>query len=298
MAAAGWTGVGLVLGAAVAAHGLDTTQAGVRQAVTGEQTDTYTSLGMQKWLGMSRTAANLVDAAIGVIGTLGGALATKAPTVAAAAGRAGAETGTLVHMTTAEAATTIESTQTLGKGASTVYAGPAALADTSSGGRMLRAGLPAAKNTPVAIPDAAAGAFRVPAVVGPMTAWQRAAGTVFTPGAGSINLATGAFTRTGIAWNQWLFYYGVDAYVNFTLRSAPTIQHLGESDQASSIGAPTTDPVSRAPRLTPPLTIEFGGPPPLSTDPSAATTAPYAGPVDELYAPRQQQGAPGFTVRF
>jgi hypothetical protein len=87
--ATGWTGVGIglaVAGAAVVAHGADTTQAGLRQTVTARQTDTLTSTGLQA-AGMSPRAANLTDAGIGIVFTLGAGALAKAPaTVAVAAG--------------------------------------------------------------------------------------------------------------------------------------------------------------------------------------------------------------------
>jgi hypothetical protein len=76
-AATSWTGVGAVAGGVVAAHGLDQIQAGLRQAWTGEQTDSLTSSGLQA-VGMSRTAANLTDAGISVVGSLGAGMATTA----------------------------------------------------------------------------------------------------------------------------------------------------------------------------------------------------------------------------
>jgi hypothetical protein len=61
----------------------------------------------------------------------------------------------------------------------------------------------------VRIPAAAQGAFTSPTPIGPITAWQRAFGTQYTA-AGTIDLATGAFTRSGVNWNQ-AFLYSVDA---------------------------------------------------------------------------------------
>ena len=63
--AASWTGVGAVAGGAVALHGLDTIQAGFRQAVSGEDVDTGTSLAIQS-AGVSRRNANLIDAGLGL----------------------------------------------------------------------------------------------------------------------------------------------------------------------------------------------------------------------------------------
>jgi hypothetical protein len=44
--------------------------------------------------------------------------------------------------------------------------------------------------------------------LGPITLWQRLTGQQFTA-AGSLNMATGAFTRTGVNWDQ-LIFYGID----------------------------------------------------------------------------------------
>jgi RHS repeat-associated protein len=79
-------GVPLVgLGVVVGAHGLDTAQAGARQAWSGNQVDSFTSGDLQM-LGMSRNAANLTDAGISVAGSLGAGAATpllRASTIAA-----------------------------------------------------------------------------------------------------------------------------------------------------------------------------------------------------------------------
>jgi RHS repeat-associated protein len=85
--ATGWTGVGLGLagaGAFVTAHGADTTVSGARTMWNGKPVDSFTSQGLQQ-VGMSRTAANLTDAGISVVGTLGANLATRAPAVATVA---------------------------------------------------------------------------------------------------------------------------------------------------------------------------------------------------------------------
>jgi hypothetical protein len=47
--------------------------------------------------------------------------------------------------------------------------------------------------------------------IGVVTAWQRFFGTQYTA-AGTLDLATGTFVRTGVNWNQ-VFLYGVDASV-------------------------------------------------------------------------------------
>jgi RHS repeat-associated protein len=78
-------GVGCFLagaGVAVTGHGLDTIQSGLRTAVKGEPVDTFTSEGLQH-LGISRRNANLIDAAIGIFGSLGAGSATRSTGVAA-----------------------------------------------------------------------------------------------------------------------------------------------------------------------------------------------------------------------
>jgi hypothetical protein len=86
------TGVGAIAGVPLAgvgifvgAHGLDQVQAGARQAWTGNQVDSFTSQDLQA-AGMSQNAANLTDAGISVVGSLGAGLATapmRAATIAA-----------------------------------------------------------------------------------------------------------------------------------------------------------------------------------------------------------------------
>jgi hypothetical protein len=61
--------------------------------------------------------------------------------------------------------------------------------------------------------------------MGPITAWQRAMGTVFSAGAGTFNLATGAFTRTGAAVNQ-IAIYGVDSMLTAMLRTGAAAEDL------------------------------------------------------------------------
>jgi hypothetical protein len=84
--AAGWTGVGAVVGVAIAAHGLDTMQAGIRQTFSddGKHVDSLTSSGLQA-AGVPRTAANITDAGISIAGSLGGGLVNAASKVAAVA---------------------------------------------------------------------------------------------------------------------------------------------------------------------------------------------------------------------
>lgn len=69
--ATSWTGVGAVAGAVVAAHGVDQIQAGLREAVSGEQVDSVTSeYILQKGLKLSRPSANGVDAVFSIAGSV------------------------------------------------------------------------------------------------------------------------------------------------------------------------------------------------------------------------------------
>jgi RHS repeat-associated protein len=269
-------GIGIPIaaaGALVTAHGADTVVSGVRTAVAGEAKDTFTSQALQA-RGLTRTQANLTDAGIGIVGSLGASAATRAPAAVAAlsdaapvvartapvvaeaapavarvapavaesapavAESAPAAAQGLVHLTTEESAALIRASDTLGKGG-TIYAGPASLADASPAIITLKTGLQASKATAaIAVPEAASGAFRVPAVVGPLTAWQRVSGTVYSAGAGSINLTTGAFTRVGPATNQ-LFVYGIDITTTAAMRSSPDI--------VKSLITPTNSEASSSP---------------------------------------------------
>jgi hypothetical protein len=62
-------------GTAVGAHGVDQFQAGIRQMWTGEHLESLTSGAIQS-AGMSPRAANLTDAGISVVGSLGAGFAT------------------------------------------------------------------------------------------------------------------------------------------------------------------------------------------------------------------------------
>jgi len=78
-----------VASGAVALHGVDTIVSGAQTMWEGEAVDSFTSQGLQA-AGMSRTSANLTDAGISVVGTLGANLATRAPAVVAVAAEEGA----------------------------------------------------------------------------------------------------------------------------------------------------------------------------------------------------------------
>ena len=76
-------GVGIPIAAAgvfVTAHGADVTVSGARTMWNGAPVDTFTSQGLQA-AGMSRTTANLADAGISMVGTLGAGALTRAPGV-------------------------------------------------------------------------------------------------------------------------------------------------------------------------------------------------------------------------
>jgi len=182
---------------------------------------------------MSRRSANLTDAGISIVGTLGAGAATRIPSVAAATRVPSGQS--LVHLTTAESAAAIESTHTLGRGSSTLYAATPSLAEASAPVVVARTSLlPAQATTAVEIPAVATGAFRSPAVVGPITTWQRASGAYFSAGAGSVSLTTGAFTRTGPALNQ-LAFYGLDAAATIGVNVTPA---LASGNEPQSVPGP------------------------------------------------------------
>jgi RHS repeat-associated protein len=89
-AATSWTGVGAVAGAVVVVHGADVTSSGLRQLWTGEQTSSLTSQGLQA-AGMSRENADLVDAGVSIVGSMGtSAMANSARAVAPTVNATGA----------------------------------------------------------------------------------------------------------------------------------------------------------------------------------------------------------------
>ena len=88
----------IVGGSVVAAHGIDTIQSGIRQAASGEQVDSFTSMGLQA-AGMSNGTANLVDAGISVVGSLGAggvSATTKVAAIAATEEAAGMTTTQII----------------------------------------------------------------------------------------------------------------------------------------------------------------------------------------------------------
>jgi hypothetical protein len=66
-----------IAGAAIGAHGVDQFQAGIRQMWTGEHVESLTALNLQA-AGMSENTANLTDAGISVVGSLGAGFGTTA----------------------------------------------------------------------------------------------------------------------------------------------------------------------------------------------------------------------------
>jgi RHS repeat-associated protein len=235
----------MALGGLIMAHGSDTVVSGVRTAIEGEQVDSLTSQGLQA-MGMSRAGANLADAGIGVAGSMGASAWAKAPVIANTV-RGGAEANAYVHLTTAESKAAIEASAALGKGTGTVYAGRASLANQGTILRTIRTGLtPGTSGAVVAVPNAAGQFLRVPIPIGPITGWQRLSGTVYTPGAGSIDLSTGLFTRTGVGWNQ-VKLLTIDGAIMWSLRGAPGILPDPEPTVATppephSSAAPSTPP--------------------------------------------------------
>jgi hypothetical protein len=187
--------LGMAGGAFVVGHGIDAFQAGVRQAWTGNSTDTLTSTGLQA-AGMSRRTANLADTGISIVATFG-----------ASAGSGVIRTSEgLVHLTSAENAVNIVRT---GELAGSNYAGPASNALREGWGVTAATFQNPGTYAAVSIPAAAEGAFSAVRGVGPITSVQAAMGQVYTA-AGTLNLATGAFARAGVNMGQATLY-GIDA---------------------------------------------------------------------------------------
>jgi len=76
-AATSWTGVGAVAGGVVAVHGIDVALSGARQLISGEETSSFTSQGLQA-AGVSKDNAELIDSAISIVGSAGAGVATSA----------------------------------------------------------------------------------------------------------------------------------------------------------------------------------------------------------------------------
>jgi RHS repeat-associated protein len=71
-----WTGIGAVAGGVVAVHGTDVAISGFRQLISGKDTSSLTSQGLQA-AGVSREKAELVDSAISIVGSAGAGIATS-----------------------------------------------------------------------------------------------------------------------------------------------------------------------------------------------------------------------------
>jgi hypothetical protein len=208
-AATSWTGIGAVGGGLVALHGADQIQAGLQQLFSGNQVSSLTSQGLQA-AGMSPTAANLTDAGISIVGTAGASYFGAAPA-----------TGSLVHLTDSAGGAGINSSGTL-IGSGGIYAAPIETANASGVGVTAATGLlPSSYEAAVPISEAAQGAFSSVAPIGPITGWQAFFGQAYTQ-AGSLNLATGAFTQTGLNWGQ-LAFYGLDASIVNVTATAGTM---------------------------------------------------------------------------
>ena len=197
-AATSWTGIGAVAGGAVALHGADTFQSGIRQAWTGNPTDSFTSAGLQA-VGMSQNAANLTDTGIGILGSFGASGATGALRTA----------GGLTHLTNDANAGRI---MYVGELAGNNYAGPLANAGKSGWGVTAATGLSPGVYASVDVPAAAASAFSPIRGIGPITSWQAMTGQVYTAN-GTLSLSSGAFSRAGTNLGQATFY-GLDAGIN------------------------------------------------------------------------------------
>jgi hypothetical protein len=213
------TGVTKVVGVVVLTHGVDTLQGSIRTLVTCDRTATFTQQGassLARYAGASPKAAETIgvitDVGIGV----GGSFAVGALS------RVGPGAAQLVHLTSADSAAAIRASETLGLG-STIYAGPESLAQARGWSILARTGLQSSQATEVILlPSEANQAFLLVKPIGPFSAWQSINGTVFSAGAGSFNLTTGAFTRTGVAANQ-LVIYGTDIATMATMRAAPSL---------------------------------------------------------------------------
>lgn len=90
---------------AVAVHGIDTIISGARTVYEGEAVDSFTSQGLQA-AGVPRTYANLGDAGISVVGSLGTSAVVRAPVAVATATEQGV-VATTATTTTATATPTI-----------------------------------------------------------------------------------------------------------------------------------------------------------------------------------------------
>ncbi|MCS3795320.1 SpvB/TcaC N-terminal domain-containing protein [Niastella sp. OAS944] len=144
---------GIAGGAVVVGHGADTAGTGLAMLISGRDIDTLTSQGLQE-AGLTRTQANLADAGIGIVGTLGASAATKAPGLAAEGIRLSEPSITVSHAAGAPSAAGLTNPMgyaightrvgvTLGDGSATVWSHltvPATGRATMSGGTLVESG--------------------------------------------------------------------------------------------------------------------------------------------------------------
>jgi Protein of unknown function (DUF4225) len=217
------TGATKVIGTVVMLHGIDTLQASARQLLSCDRTATVTQVGatsVARFAGASpRTAQTIgvvTDISIGVGGTFAVGMLSK---VAPGAGQ-------LVHLTSADSASAIRTSQSLGLGRSTIYAGPESLSRARGFSILARTGLMPQRATDVILlPSRANGSFLLVQPMGVFSGWQRVMGTVYSAGAGTFNLATGTFTRSGAAVNQ-VAVYGIDSMIMAMARGRAAAEDL------------------------------------------------------------------------
>jgi hypothetical protein len=186
-------------GGVVVAHGLDTTISGARTLWYGREFDSFTSQGLQA-AGMNRGTANLVDAGIGVVGSLGAGAGARALTASGEVGavsvafRTGTPVGHNVVGVTTEAGT--EWSHLVVQGART--------SELSSGVEVLREGqavvtaarAPSAAYTVVTVP---VGAARANAALEVMSAARGPAGAYSYLGNNCATYAADVMRAGGVA---------------------------------------------------------------------------------------------------
>jgi hypothetical protein len=129
--------------------------------------------------------------------------------MAGAVGGAAESGQRLVHLTGAGQEIT-ESGLLLGRNG--IYATTEATAARSGVSLTMRTGLTSSSATSaIMIPESAAAAFSRPIPIGVLSGWQRAVGTQYSA-AGTLDLASGRFTQTGVNWNQ-VGLYTIDTVV-------------------------------------------------------------------------------------
>jgi hypothetical protein len=207
-----------VIGVVALTHGADTLQSSIRTIATCNRTATFTQIGASK-VAVKFGASPQTAERIGVVTDIG--IGVGGTFAVGALSRVGPGAARLVHLTNADAAEAIRGSQMLGLGRSTIYAGPESLANARGWSILARTGLNPAKATEaILLPSEAGESFLVATPIGPFSAWQRINGTVFSAGAGTFNLTTGVFTRTGAAVNQ-IAIYGIDTAIMATIRAMP-----------------------------------------------------------------------------